>query len=403
MAGTTTTGKQIFDRSKTHMNIGTIGHVDHGKTTLSAAITSVLAKQGKAKKKDYAEIDKAPEERKRGITISTTHVEFESDKRHYALIDCPGHADYIKNMITGAAQMDGAVLVVSSSDGAMPQTEEHMLLAKQIGVENIVVFINDKTSEGLDEETKELLEGDIRSHLEKYGYDGEGKEPTPIIFASALKALKGDSKEEEKIVKLVESIDNHIPVPPRDVDKPFLMYIEDVFNITGRGTVATGKVKRGKLEKNSEVEIVGFGSSLKSVVTGIEMFKQELNEAIPGDDVGVLLRGIKSEQIRKGQVLAIPGSVKPHKKFAAHAYILSKDERGRHTSFESGYRPQFFISTIDITGTIELPKDKQVEPGSNIEFTVDLIDYVAIDKNDKFIMREGNHTIGEGVITEIIE
>jgi elongation factor Tu len=401
---TTPAGKKMkFDSSKPHINIGTIGHVDHGKTTLAAAITSVLAKQGRAAKKDYSEIDKAPEEKARGITIQTTHVEFESENRHYALIDCPGHADYIKNMITGAAQMDGAILVVSSADGAMPQTEEHMLLAKQIGVENIVVFINDKTSEGIDEDTKELLEGDIRSHLEKYGYDQEGKKITPIIFASALKALNGDSAEEEKILQLVKAIDEHIPIPERDETKPFLMYIEDIFSITGHGTVVTGKVQRGKLKKGDEVELVGLGQKKKSVVKGIEMFKKEVEEALPGYDIGVCLREIKHEEVRKGQVLAKPGTITPRKKFKAHAYILSKDERGRHTSFHNGYRPQFFISTIDITGTVELPSDKEVSPGSDIEFMVDLIDYVAIEKNDKFIMREGGHTVGEGVITEIIE
>jgi elongation factor Tu len=405
MAGKTS-AKATFDSSKPHMNIGTIGHVDHGKTTLAAAITSVLSKRGKAEKKDYSEIDRAPEERKRGITINTTHVEFESDKRHYALIDCPGHADYIKNMITGAAQMDGAILVVSSADGAMPQTEEHMLLAKQIGVPSVVVFINDKTTEGLDEDTKELLEGDIRSHLEKHGYDEEGKELTPIIFASALKALRGDENEEDKIVKLIEAVDNHMPLPEGDVNKPFLMYIEDVYIVKGQGPVATGKVKQGQLKVGDEVEIVGLGESKKCVVKGLEMFRKPLEVALPRYDVGVCLRGdfkdAKSE-IRRGQVLSIPGTVKPAKKFSAHAYILSKEERGRHTGFKSGYRPQFFISTIDVTGTVNLDEGKIVTPGSNVEFTVELMDSVAIQKNDKFIMREGGITVGQGIITDILE
>jgi len=401
---TDTKGAQkLFDRSLIHMNIGTIGHVDHGKTTLSAAITKVLSEKGWAKFLDYDRIDKAPEEKKRGITISTTHVEFRTETRHYALIDCPGHADYIKNMITGAAQMEGAILVVSSSDGAMPQTEEHLLLAKQIGVENIVVFINDKTSEGIDEETKELLEGDIRSHLEKYGYDKDGNKNTPIIFASALKALKGDVEEGKKILQLIEAIDKHIPIPERDENKPFLMYIEDMFTIGGQGTVVTGKVRRGKVKIGDKLEIIGFGAKKEAVVKGIEMFHKSLDEARPGDDVGINLRGVERGEVRKGQVLAFPGTITPHKKFIAHAYILSKGERGRHTSFQSGYRPQFFISTADITGTVDLPKDKEVSPGSDIEFTVELIDVIAIEKNDKFIMREGGHTVGEGVITEIIE
>jgi len=306
-------------------------------------------------------------------------------------------------MITGAAQMDGAILVVSSADGSMPQTEEHLLLAKQIGVEHIVVFINDKTSEGLDEETKELLEQDIRGQLEKYGYDKDDNKNTPIIFASALKALKGDAKEGEKIFELVEAIDKHIPVPPRDETKPFLMYIEDMFSIEGQGTVVTGKVRRGKLKVGDKVEMIGFGHKKEAVIKGIEMFHKPLEEAKPGDDVGINLRGVERSEVRKGQVLAVPGTVTPHKKVAAHAYILSKDERGRHTSFQSGYRPQFFVGTADITGTVELPKDKEVSPGSNIEFIIDLIEPIVIEKNDKFIMREGGHTIGEGVVTEIIE
>jgi len=306
-------------------------------------------------------------------------------------------------MITGAAQMEGAILVVSSSDGAMPQTEEHLLLAKQIGVENIVVFINDKTTVGIDADTKDLLEEDIRSHLTKHGYDKDGNKNTPIIFASALKALKGDAEEGKKILQLIDSIDNHIPVPERDENKPFLMYIEDMFTIGGQGTVVTGKVRRGKVKVGDKLEIVGFGAKKEAVVKGIEMFHKSLEEAQPGDDVGINLRGVERGEVRKGQVLAFPGTITPHKKFTAHAYILSKDERGRHTSFQSGYRPQFFIATADITGTVDLPKDKEVSPGSDIEFTVDLIEAIAIEKNDKFIMREGGHTVGEGVITEIIE
>jgi elongation factor Tu len=311
-------------------------------------------------------------------------------------------------MITGAAQMEGAILVVSSSDGAMPQTEEHLLLAKQIGVENIVVFINDKTSEGIDEETKELLEGDIRSHLEKHDYDKDGNKNTPIIFASALKALKGDAKEGENILKLIEAIDTHIPIPERDENKPFLMYIEDLFSIEGQGTVVTGKVRRGKLKVGDKVEIVGFGQKKEAVVKGIQMFHKNLEEAKPGDDVGINLRGIERGEVRRGQVLAIPNTVSAHKKFMAHAYVLSAKERGRNNEFENGYCPQFFISTISVTGEIELPKDKEgksknVSPGSDTEFVVNLIETVVIEKNDKFIMREGGHTVGEGVITEIIE
>lgn len=420
--------KEKYDSSFSHVNIGTIGHVDHGKTTLAAAITEVLAKLELAQFKDYGDIDKAPEEKKRGITISTTHIEFRTisgllnyyyqkvlgkeveeknfnlnQGRHYAMIDCPGHADYIKNMITGAAQMDGAIVVISSADGSMPQTEEHLLLAKKVGVKEVVVFINDKTTEGLDEDTKSLLEEDIRANLRKYGYDEEDKEKTPIIVASALKALKGDTNEETKILQLLEAVDNHIAIPERDENKPFLMYIEDVFSITGQGTVVTGKVQQGKLKKGDEVEIVGLGPKKKSVVKGIEMFRKEVEEAKPGYDIGICLRDIKHEEVRKGKVLAAPNTVTSHKKFIAQAYILSKEERGRHSAFHSGYRPQFFIFTADVTGTVELPAGKEVSPGSNIEFNVDLIEPVVLKKNDNFIMREGGITIGEGVITEILE
>ncbi|CAG8494055.1 31855_t:CDS:2 [Racocetra persica] len=411
--------KEKYNSSFPHVNIGTMGHVDHGKTTLTAAITKALSRIRLAKFKDYGDIDKAPEEKKRGITISTTHIEFETvsglenyyrkmvlgeevdehsfnlqEGRHYGMIDCPGHADYIKNTITGAAQMDGVIVVVSSADGSMTQTKEHLLLARTIGIERVVVFINDKTSEGLDEETKALLEADIRSDLETYGYDKEGEEKTPIIVASALKALKGDTNEEIKILQLLEVVDNHITIPERDESKPFLMYIEDVFSITGSGTVVTGNPLQGKLRKGDEVEIVGLGPKKKSVVKGIEMFQKEMEEAKPGDTIGVCLRDIKLEEVRKGQALAAPGTVTPHKKFKAHAYILSKEERGRHTSFEDGYRPQFFTATINITGTVKLPSEKKVEPGSDIEFEVDLIEPVVIRKNDNFAMREGGITVG---------
>jgi len=405
--------KKQFERSKPHLNIGTIGHVDHGKTTLAAAITSALSKQNKAKKTDYSEIDKAPEERKRGITIQATDVEFESDKRHYSLVDCPGHADYIKNMITGASELDGAILVVSSDDGVSQQSHEHMLLAKQIGIKNIVVFINDKTSKGLDEENKELLEFDVRGNLEKYGYD---KEKTPIIFASALRALedkpkeKGvknpvyDPQEEAKILQLVETIDTHIPLPERDETKPFFMYIKDKFSITGQGTVVAGVVRRGKLNIGDKVELVGFGKKKEAVVKSIESHKKIITQAVPGDDVGINLRGVEYEEVETGQVLAALGSISMHKKFKAQTYILSTEERGRKSGFKTGYKPQFFFSSLDITGTIELPdKDQIVNPGDTVELTVELIEPVAIEQNVNFTIREGGSTVGTGVVTKIIE
>ncbi|CAH1755789.1 23662_t:CDS:2 [Entrophospora sp. SA101] len=394
--------KQKFDRTKPHLNIGTIGHVDHGKTTLSAAITSILAKQNKAKKKSYEDIDKAPEEKKRGITISATHVEFETDKRHYALIDCPGHADYIKNMITGAAQMDGAILVLSAQDGTMEQTKEHLLLAQQVGVKHLVVFIN-KVDVIQDLEQIELVKEEIKEELKLRGYDSEN---TPIIGGSALCALEDRQPElgEKAILELLEAIDNHIPIPPRDETKPFLMYIEDSFTISGQGTVATGKVRQGKLKVGDEVEIVGFGAKKKAVVKGIEMFHKQLDETKPGDDVGINLRGVERSEILRGQVLAAPGSITPHKKFEAAAYILSKDERGRHTEFKSGYRPQFYIYTADITGTIELPENApHVEPGNTVAFAVELINDVALEVGDTFSIREGAHTIGRGTITKITD
>ena len=394
-----------------HLNIGTIGHVDHGKTTLSAALTEVFSNlpeaAGKTKRRDYGQIDKAPEEMKRGITISTTHVELYSKKRHYALIDCPGHADYIKNMITGAAQMDGAILVVSSTDGSMPQTEEHMNLARQIGIKRIVVFINDKTLDGkIDEEMKYILEDDIRGPLRNHGYDND-QEQTPIIIASALKALKGDKEEQAKLIELMDQVDAHIPLPERKTDAPFYMPIEGVYIITGQGPVVTGKVISGTAKVGQEIELVGLdGGNKKCVIKGIEMFNRPLKEAVPGYDVGICLRtDIKDPKIaiRRGQVLADPGTVKTSDKFAAKVYVLSKEERGRHTGFSNGYRPQFFISVNDVTGTITLQDGQEiVEPGSTCEFTVELEKPVVIKENDRFVMREGGKTVGQGVITKVL-
>ena len=392
--------KQKFDRSKPHVNVGTIGHVDHGKTTLTAAITKVLAEQGGAQFVDYANIDKAPEERERGITINTAHVEYETAKRHYAHVDCPGHADYVKNMITGAAQMDGAILVVAATDGPMAQTREHILLARQVGVPRMVVFLN-KCDMVDDPELLELVEMEVRDLLNEYGFEGDD---TPIITGSALKALEGDPKYVEKIDELMDVIDEYIPTPERDVDKPFLMSIEDVFTITGRGTVVTGRVERGKLNLNDEVEIVGIKPTQKTVVTGIEMFKKSLDYAEAGDNAGVLLRGISREQVERGQVLAKPGSVTPHKKFTAEVYVLSKEEGGRHTPLFNKYRPQFYFRTTDVTGEIELPAGTEmVMPGDNIEFTVELIKPVALEQGTKFSIREGGKTVGAGSVSEIIE
>ena len=392
--------KQKFDRSKPHVNIGTIGHVDHGKTTLTAAITKRQADKGLAKFEAYADIDKAPEERERGITINTAHVEYETDKRHYAHVDCPGHADYVKNMITGAAQMDGAILVIAATDGVMAQTREHILLARQVGVPRIVVFMN-KCDMVDDAELLDLVEMEIRELLNEYGYDGEN---TPIIRGSALKALEGDEKYEQAILDLMDAVDNWIETPVRDTDKPFLMPIEDVFTITGRGTVVTGRVERGQLKLNDEVEIVGLKDTKKSVVTGIEMFRKQLDYAEAGDNAGVLLRGISREDVERGQVLAKPGTVTPHKKFKAQVYILSKEEGGRHTPFFTNYRPQFYFRTTDVTGVIELPAGvDMVMPGDNVEMTVELIAPIAIENGTKFSIREGGRTVGAGNVSEIIQ
>ena len=390
--------KEKFDRSKPHVNIGTIGHVDHGKTTLTAAITKRLAEKGQAKFEDYADIDKAPEERERGITINTAHVEYETDKRHYAHVDCPGHADYVKNMITGAAQMDGAILVLAATDGPMAQTKEHILLARQVGVPRIVVFMN-KCDMVDDPEMLDLVEMDVRELLSKYEYDGDN---TPVIRGSALKALEGDAEYQAKIDELMDAVDEWIPTPERDNSKPFLMSIEDVFTITGRGTVVTGRVERGELKLNDEVEIVGLKETQKTVVTGIEMFRKQLDYAEAGDNAGVLLRGISREQVQRGQVLAKPGSVTPHTKFEAQVYVLSKEEGGRHTPFFSNYRPQFYFRTTDVTGVVTLPEGTEmVMPGDNVSMTVELIAPIAIENGTKFSIREGGRTVGAGTVTKI--
>ena len=392
--------KAKFDRSKPHVNIGTIGHVDHGKTTLTAAITKVLASKGGAEFVDYSNIDKAPEERERGITINTSHVEYQTDKRHYAHVDCPGHADYVKNMITGAAQMDGAILVIAASDGPMAQTREHILLSRQVGVPRMVVFMN-KCDQVDDPELLDLVEMEIRELLNEYGYDGDN---TPIIRGSALKALEGDPEAVKAIEDLMNAVDEWIPTPERDTDKPFLMSIEDVFTITGRGTVVTGRVERGQLKLNDEVEIVGLKDTKKTVVTGIEMFRKQLDYAEAGDNDGVLLRGISREDVERGQVLAKPGSVHPHKKFTAQVYVLSKEEGGRHTPFFTNYRPQFYFRTTDVTGVITLPDNvEMVMPGDDVAMTVELIAPIAVEKGTQFSIREGGRTVGAGVVSEIIE
>ncbi len=395
--------KEKFNRTKPHVNIGTIGHVDHGKTTLTAAITKVLSEESdgaSAQFVDYANIDKAPEERERGITINTAHVEYETKKRHYAHVDCPGHADYVKNMITGAAQMDGAILVIAATDGPMAQTREHILLARQVGVPRMVVFLN-KCDMVDDPELIELVEMEVRDLLNEYGFDGDN---TPIITGSALKALEGDAQYVQKIKDLMDAVDEWIPTPDRDTDKPFLMSIEDVFTITGRGTVVTGRVERGTLKLNDEVEIVGIKPTQKTVVTGIEMFKKSLDFAQAGDNAGVLLRGISREQVERGQVLAKPGSVTPHKKFKAAVYVLSKEEGGRHTPFFANYRPQFYFRTTDVTGVIELPAGvDMVMPGDNVDMTVELIHPIALENGTKFSIREGGRTVGAGSVSEIIE
>ncbi|AZK44064.1 elongation factor Tu [Erysipelothrix rhusiopathiae] len=392
--------KEKFDRSKPHVNVGTLGHVDHGKTTLTAAITNVLAKKGGGAAQAYDQIDKAPEERERGITISTSHVEYETEARHYAHVDCPGHADYVKNMITGAAQMDGAILVVSATDGPMPQTREHILLAKQLGVPYFVVFLN-KCDMVDDEELIDLVEMEVRELLSENDYDGDN---CPVIRGSALKALEGEAQWEEKIIELMDAIDANVPEPVRDTDKPFLMSVEDVFTISGRGTVATGRVERGELKLNEEVEIVGIHPTSKTVVTGIEMFHKMLDSAMAGDNVGALLRGVNREEIERGQVLAKPGSVTPHKIFKAQVYILSKEEGGRHTPFVNNYRPQFYFRTTDVTGTIQLPEGvDMVMPGDNVEMTVELIAPIAVEQGTTFSIREGGRTVGAGNVTEIVK
>ena len=392
--------KEEFKRDKPHVNIGTIGHVDHGKTTLTAAITHVLAKDGLAEEKDYESIDNAPEEKERGITINTAHVEYETANRHYAHVDCPGHADYVKNMVTGAAQMDGAILVVSATDGVMPQTREHILLARQVGVPYIVVFIN--KADMADEEEIELVEMEVRELLNEYEYPGD---EVPVIVGSALGALNDEPKWVEKIKELMQAVDEYIPLPKRDIDKPFLMPIEDVMTITGRGTVATGRIERGVIHEGEEVEIVGLSDEIKkTTVTGIEMFRKTLKEGQAGDNVGLLLRGIKKNEIRRGMVIAKPGSITPHKKFKAEVYILTKEEGGRHKPFVSGYRPQFFFRTTDVTGTIKLPDDIQLaRPGDNLTIFVELIYPIAMEKGLRFAIREGGRTIGAGQVTEIIE
>ncbi len=396
--------KEKYVRTKPHVNIGTIGHVDHGKTTLTAAITKRLAEKGKAEFKDYGEIDNAPEERERGVTINTAHVEYETDKRHYAHVDCPGHADYIKNMITGAAQMDGSILVVSAADGPMPQTREHILLARQVGVPYIVVFLN-KVDMVDDEELVDLVEMEVRELLSKYEFPGDD---VPVIRGSALKALESKEGEDNEWTKaideLMDAIDEYIPTPERDSAKPFLMPIEDIFTISGRGTVVTGRVERGTIKTGDEVEIVGFKETRKTVATSLEMFRKILDEALAGDNVGVLLRGIKKEEVERGMVLAKPGSITPHTKFKAQVYVLTKDEGGRHTPFFNGYRPQFYVRTTDVTGTVQLPEGvEMVMPGDNVEMTVELIAPVALEKETRFAIREGGRTVGAGVITEIIE
>ena len=391
--------KEKFDRSKPHVNIGTIGHVDHGKTTLTAAITTVLAKKGFAQAQDYGSIDKAPEERERGITINTAHVEYETEKRHYAHIDAPGHADYVKNMITGAAQMDGAILVVSAADGPMPQTREHILLSRQVGVPYIVVFLN-KVDMVDDEELLELVEMEVRDLLSEYDFPGDD---TPVVAGSALRALEGDASYEEKILELMAAVDEYIPTPERDTDKPFMMPVEDVFSITGRGTVATGRVERGQVRVGDEVEIVGISEETsKTTVTGVEMFRKLLDYAEAGDNIGTLLRGVTRDNIERGQVLSKPGTITPHTKFKAEVYVLTKEEGGRHTPFFSNYRPQFYFRTTDITGVCVLPEGTEmVMPGDNVTMEVELIHPVAIENGTKFSIREGGRTVGAGSVASI--
>ncbi len=392
--------KEKFERTKPHVNIGTIGHVDHGKTTLTAAITKVLAEKGLSELRSFDSIDNAPEEKERGITINTAHVEYQTQNRHYAHVDCPGHADYVKNMVTGAAQMDGAIIVVAATDGPMPQTREHILLARQVNVPRLVVFMN-KCDQVDDEEMLELVEMDMRDLLSQYEYDGDN---TPVIRGSALGALEGDPKWVEKVMELMEAVDNWIPLPPRDVDKPFLMPVEDVFSITGRGTVATGRIEAGRVKVGDEVQILGLGADKKSVVTGVEMFRKILDEGEAGDNVGLLLRGIDKDEIKRGMVICHPGQVKPHDHFKAQVYILKKEEGGRHTPFHNKYRPQFYIRTLDVTGEITLPEGvEMVMPGDNVEIDVKLITPVAMDNGLRFAIREGGRTVGSGQITGVID
>jgi elongation factor Tu len=398
--------KEKFERKKTHVNIGTIGHVDHGKTTLTAAITMYLSNKGQASVKKYDEIDNAPEEKARGITINTAHVEYETDNRHYAHVDCPGHADYIKNMITGAAQMDGAILVVSAADGPMPQTREHILLARQVNVPSIVVYLN-KTDQVDDPELIELVELELRELLSKYEFPGDD---IPIIKGSALQAMEkgatGDftGAEWESVQELLDAVDSYIPTPTRDTDKAFLMPVEDVFSITGRGTVGTGRIERGMIKTSEEVEIIGLGAHMKSVVTGVEMFRKILDEGQAGDNVGLLLRGVDKEELKRGMVVAKPGSITPHKKFTGQVYVLKKEEGGRHTPFFTGYRPQFFFRTTDVTGSIELPEGvEMIMPGDNVTMTVELLDSIAMEEGLRFAIREGGRTVGAGVVGKIIE
>jgi len=392
--------KDKFERSKPHVNIGTIGHVDHGKTTLTAAITTILAEKGMAEAKRYDQIDAAPEEKERGITINTAHVEYQTTNRHYAHVDCPGHADYVKNMITGAAQMDGAILVVSAADGPMPQTREHILLARQVGVPSIVVFLN-KCDMVDDPELLDLVEMEVRDLLSQYEFPGD---TIPIVKGSALKALEGDPKYKENIMQLMAAVDEYIPLPERPIDQPFLMPIEDVFNIEGRGTVVTGRVERGILKKMEEVEIVGIRPTVKTTVTDIEMFRKLLDEARAGDNVGVLLRGVKKEDVERGQVVAKPGTIHPHKKFKAEVYVLSKEEGGRHTPFFTNYRPQFYFRTTDVTGTVKLPDGvEMVMPGDNVSIEVELITPIAMEKTIRFAIREGGRTVGAGRVADILD
>ncbi|PYE31598.1 translation elongation factor 1A (EF-1A/EF-Tu) [Idiomarina fontislapidosi] len=392
--------KEKFERSKPHVNVGTIGHVDHGKTTLTAAITTVLAKVYGGAAKDFAAIDNAPEEKERGITISTSHVEYDTPTRHYAHVDCPGHADYVKNMITGAAQMDGAILVVAATDGPMPQTREHILLSRQVGVPFIVVFMN-KCDMVDDEELLELVEMEVRELLSEYEFPGDD---LPVIQGSALKALEGDEEWSKKIVELADALDNYIPEPERDIDKPFIMPIEDVFSISGRGTVVTGRVERGIVRTGDECEIVGMKDTMKTTVTGVEMFRKLLDEGRAGENIGALLRGTKRDEVERGQVLAKPGTITPHTKFEAEVYVLSKDEGGRHTPFFKGYRPQFYFRTTDVTGAVELPEGvEMVMPGDNLKFVVELIAPIAMDEGLRFAIREGGRTVGAGVVSKIID